>query len=236
MLKKKWSKQKKKKSIKMLNLNLQLKKKFLTWELSHNKNSIKVYYLFFRWHLHCYKHYQIECVNKAMRRFGLYTRSALGIQTCLTVPYFRLLKFLSKKTYKKRITYRVTVRFAINNIFCTLKNKKGKTLASVSTGTEKIWASKKNLRYVTKKILANFFKKFRKICKKRKVKYFFLILNLLVPKRSIKYIKIKFIANGFLRAKIRGIVINHKENLCYNGCRAKKRQRKKRLRRVFYKY
>lgn len=227
---------KKKKVSKILNLNLQLKKNFLSWELHGNENSIKIYYLFFRWHLHNYKHYQIECANKAMRRFALYTRFTPGIQTCLTVPYFRLLNFLSKETYKKRKTYQVTVRFAINNIFCTLRNMKGKTLVSISTGTEKIWASKKNLRYVTKKMLSNFLKKMRKVFKKRKVKYFYLILNLSVPKKSTKYIQIKFLGNTFLRSKIRGLVLNIKEKLCYNGCRAKKRQRKKRIRRVFYKY
>lgn len=114
---------------------------------------------------------------------------------------------------------KINIRLTQNNIFCTLtKIKTNQTLLISSAGIEHIKTSKKLLKFSAKNILPFFFEKISKNIKQKKI-----LLNLKCPKRLKKKLILQI--NTMLIKNI--YIINTKNNKCFNGCKAKKKKRKK---------
>ena len=145
---------------------------------------------------------------------------------------FKIKKFLKYKFYKpffynnflanriKNFYYYLTIRVTSNNIFCNLVDlKKKKRLVVASSGKYNIKVSKKKLRHTFKPVLTSFFQEIRtKIINKN------LFLVVTSPVRIRKQI-LKFIYPKILEKT--NLVLKVKEKKCFNGCRVKKKKRKK---------
>jgi hypothetical protein len=137
--------------------------------------------------------------------------------------------FLAKNLKNSVYTAHLSVRYACNNIFCTFKNlKSNKILYATSTGKEKLKASKKTLRFISKVLLTKFFEKVKLAVVEieRFDSFPRVLVTLNVPKKSRKFLLL-VLQSFFKRQKI-AITLHFKENKCFNGCRPKKQQRKKR--------
>lgn len=139
--------------------------------------------------------------------------------------------FLNQQIVVENLSH-VTIRYACNNVFCTFKNLTSNKLIYVtSTGKEKLKASKKNLRVISKILLTKFLDRVKKYFVepetfKKAVK---LVVTLVAPQKSRKFI-LSILQGIFpIDAKFNAeLVLHFKENKCFNGCRPKKQQRKKR--------
>jgi hypothetical protein len=162
--------------------------------------------------------------------------------------------FLKKKIYKlsffknylnKKFINKFTIRIQKNNFFFTFlrisKNKKGnlftKVLLADSSGSYKIKMSKRNIRYKLKFVLKTFCKRVRKIrlIKNKKLKrtiFNSIFLKVVAPKRIRKKIFRHFKIYQKNKKGLSTFLLEPKK--CFNGCRAIKMQRKRRLRfRIF---
>jgi ribosomal protein S11 len=115
-----------------------------------------------------------------------------------------------------KLSFRVTQ----NNVFCTLVDLvDGKILEVVSAGKCKVKVSKKTLRYNTKILVSIFLKKIRLRLQKKHITVS-LIGSLRVRKPILKQVFDQFGIKTSITASI-----NSKK--CFNGCRPKKKRRKK---------
>jgi hypothetical protein len=149
-----------------------------------------------------------------------------------------------KKLNKQHKIYLITtinIKIKQNNIFCTLrKNQKIKKIASA--GLYKIRISKKFLKLNYKKVIKLFLKKIKK-----KITFNNLLLNISCSKKFRKKIlrqvlkfRKKYYKQFSYKYKKKNyaelFAISFKNKKCFNGCRPKKKIRKKRRRfRVFNK-
>lgn len=145
---------------------------------------------------------------------------------------FKVKKFLKHKFYKpffykgsltskvKTFSHYLTIKVTSNNIFCNLVDLlKEKRLVVASSGKYNIKVSKKKLRHTFKPVLTSFFQEIRtKIINKNL--FLILISPLRLRKQMLKFIYPKILQKTNLILKV-------KEKKCFNGCRAKKKKRKK---------
>ena len=147
---------------------------------------------------------------KRSKRFYKYKSSILNFK------YFLL------KSNLRNFTLKISIRIRSNNIFCTLLDLDSKkTLFIISSGKYNLNTSKKKLKYNIRIIINSFFKDIDRYIKNNN----HFIIELTAPiknrKQSIKLIKDKI--------KKKNIILQIKENKCFNGCRPPKKRRKKRL-------
>jgi ribosomal protein S11 len=117
-------------------------------------------------------------------------------------------------------TTKLNFRITQNNIFCTLENiANGKILEVGSAGKYKVKVSKKTLRYNTKLIIGTFLRKVKTHLQKKLI-----LINLIGPARMRKSI-LKQIFEQF--GTKTSITVDIKSKKCFNGCRPKKKRRKK---------
>ena len=135
----------------------------------------------------------------------------------------------------------LTIRIKPNNVFCTLKNETSNKTISGSSTKYKIKMSKKILRYNYKIIVRSFLQEIKKL-----IKSDFLIVHVTSPKRIRKELfrilkkKLIFkkksplneteIETALSSDKKQGsmiVVYNFHARKCFNGCRVKKKRRKK---------
>jgi hypothetical protein len=133
---------------------------------------------------------------------------------------------------KNLISKKITIRVTHNNLFCTfLDLKKNTTLHIGSGGLYRIKISRRKFKRLYKNILFIFFAKIKK--------YFYSIDNTLfnikaptnIKKKICKLIlsQIKKIRRTTrTKKKAKNIIFNFIPKKCFNGCRAKKKIRKKR--------
>lgn len=143
---------------------------------------------------------------------------------------FRIRKILKKKSYflnpsfqeiintKNVYSKRINIRITPNNIFCTLKNNKKKTLKVASSGKYKIKTSRKTLKYSTKNVVSAFLEEIKKLAIDKRI-----LVNLIGPTRIRKSV-LEQISKHFRK---RSLIINVKDKKCFNGCRPPKKKRKK---------
>lgn len=116
----------------------------------------------------------------------------------------------------------VSIKFAANNIYCTFWSISGKRTFRVrSAGMRKLKTSKRRLLFYGKILLDSFFKElqqWRQKYKQKKAAFFF---SISAPKRFRKII----LKNNLKKAT----AINFEYSKAFNGCKAKKKRRKKRL-------
>jgi ribosomal protein S11 len=118
--------------------------------------------------------------------------------------------------FASKLNFRITQ----NNIFCTLVDLvDGKILEVGSAGKYKVKVSKKTLRYNTKMLVSIFLKKIKSRMQKKHI-----IVSLIGSLRVRKPI-LKQVFNQFgIKTSITASVNSKK---CFNGCRPKKKRRKK---------
>jgi ribosomal protein S11 len=123
------------------------------------------------------------------------------------------------KTFNTKLltTPIISIKISPNNVFCTLQKEK-KTLFVASSGKYKIKTSKKSLKFSSKKIIQTFLYKI-----KRLVKYNMIIVNFTGPIR----LKKKLIKQILFFFKTNSLIFNTDSKKCFNGCRPKKKKRKK---------
>lgn len=123
--------------------------------------------------------------------------------------------FLTIPSKLQKIVFKITS----NNIFCSLIQNK-RTLLTTSAGKEKVNVSKKTLKFNSKVILVSFFKKIRK-----KIKSTTLFVNI-VASLKIKQLILRLLKKH-VKFKRPSLLINIEHKKCFNGCRPKKKKRKK---------
>lgn len=124
--------------------------------------------------------------------------------------------FKSFVPYTSKLNFRVTQ----NNIFCTLGSiVNGKILEVGSAGKYKVKVSKKTLRYNVKLLIGTFLKKVKLRLQKELI-----LINLISPARMRKSI-LKQIFEQF--GTHTAVTVDVKAKNCFNGCRPKKKRRKK---------
>ena len=131
-------------------------------------------------------------------------------------PFFTRELILFKQ--RKLLTF-LRIKVCSNNIFSTISSDSHKIFYSASSGKYKIKISKKNLKYHIKTFFLYFFRNL-----KFKIKFKNPLIVLTAPVRLRKQIlKILF---SFL-SKNKKLIILVKNKKCFNGCRPKKKKRKK---------
>jgi ribosomal protein S11 len=118
-----------------------------------------------------------------------------------------------------RLSKIINIKINPNNIFCTLKSLNKKKILSVgSSGKYKIKTSKKTLRFSTKAVLNSFLNEIRnKLISKE------IFITVISPIRIRKSIFKQL--TKYFRKKVLILHIDGKK--CFNGCRPKKKKRKK---------
>ena len=130
-------------------------------------------------------------------------------------------KLLKSLFLKKKIDYKINIKIIPNNIFCTLirLKKKSETILLVSAGILKLKVTKKKLKYISKILIENFLNKIKKIIRKK-----ISILNISGPIKIRK----RILRQAIKTLKKNKMIINLEEKKSFNGCRPKKKRRKKR--------
>lgn len=135
-------------------------------------------------------------------------------------PSLKKIKFNKILNLKKiKTNFSVSIKITPNNIFCLLKNiKKQKTILLLSAGILKLKISKKKLKFASKIIIQNFIEKIKKRLKNKKV-----IITMSGPKKIRKFL-LKQLIFSLKKTKLLINAINKK---IFNGCRVKKKRKKK---------
>lgn len=159
--------------------------------------------------------------------------NTLGLNFTQSKTFFRFRKMFKNKSYILNPTYqeiislknstkpfkKLSIRVTPNNIFCTLTNlANNKTLNLGSSGKYAIKTSRKKLRFSSKLIIQSFLDEI-----KNKIKSDRLLINLISPIKIRKAILKQL--SGYLTKK--DLILNIEEKKCFNGCRPKKKKRKK---------
>ena len=156
--------------------------------------------------------FKIKSKNKPKIKFLKRKRLALN-------PKLRSLLLI-----KKKVRFKLSIRIKQNNIFCTLKNiKKKNTILVASSGKLKVKITKKTLKFSNKKIIKKFLNKVKNFSK---IFNLVLLVNLKAPIRIRKFIIKQF--SDLSRTS--SLIFSVYENKCFNGCRPKKKKRKKQKR------
>lgn len=135
---------------------------------------------------------------------------------------------ISKKAISNNsMTSCVRINFVTNNIYCTFWSITGKRTFRVrSAGMNQTKPSKRRLFFYGKLFIESFFRELQQWRKKYRKKGMF-FFSLKTPKRFRKII-LKYISRKMS-------VINFEYCKAFNGCKAKKKRRKKRLGFRFFK-
>lgn len=153
---------------------------------------------------------------------------------------FKIIKKTYNFNFKKKISNslasrnlvskKIDIKVTHNNFFCTFSDLKvNKTIHIASGGLYKIKISRRKFKRFYKSILFIFFAKIKK--------YFFSINNTIfnikapinIRKKICRFIisQVKKVRLS-KKKKIKNIILNFIPKKCFNGCRAKKKIRKKR--------
>lgn len=164
----------------------------------------------------------ISVLKKAKKQFRYLTRYKfynhnLRILGLMLNPSFNVEKAL------------ITIRVESNNIFCSLVIQK-KIIKSASSGTYRVSVSLKKQRFASRQILETFFYKIKKHLSLNDI-----LINIIAPVKIRRLLikllpKFKYIL--FKNKDLRFLTINVQAKKAFNGCRNKKKVRKKRRRRL----
>jgi len=158
-------------------------------------------------------------------------KNRLKVLDVFKLSLFRLLNLTKRSTFENRCTIRLTA----NNMFCTFsKILNNQIIQCASSGMYKIKTTKKRMKYTYKTILDTFLNKSTQLVQQKNKNlnlYRPLILIITAKKRFHK----RVIKNFYKISKRKILFLTIiKPKRCFNGCRASKKRRKKRLRyRIF---
>lgn len=136
-------------------------------------------------------------------------------------PYFLNSNFqeILKTQNSFALSKKLDIRITPNNVFCTLKNLSNNKIIKVgSSGKYKIKTSKKTLKFSCKVIVGFFLDEIKQDLVAKT-----LLINLTGPIRLRKVILEQVVKH--IRKSSVTINVNNKK--CFNGCRPKKKRRKK---------
>lgn len=161
---------------------------------------------------------------------SLKKRWFLSIETKYALPGYFLKKNVKNPNLKKKIfNRRITIKITSNNIFCSLSDlKSNKVILNASAGKYHFKITKKRLKHTYKEMLELFFRRVWQYLNAGGI-----IILLTIPIRLRKKV-IELLFNLRLYKKtpkesyLRAILIKTKDKKCFNGCRSKKKRRKKR--------
>ena len=161
-------------------------------------------------------------VTKKQQSFSSLPVSTLVSNKTLCQP-----KILFKSPFKKRRrNHFIAIRIRPNNMFCTAKRHfQGKVLFARSAGNYKLNFSKKTLKYNSIIILKSFLKNLKKKHKSFFRKRARVTVDLAVPTKSLTAV-LSIIGSRLSKTAIFRVVLSEKK--AFNGCRPKKKKRKKR--------
>lgn len=135
-------------------------------------------------------------------------------------------KIMNSLISKSKFLKKIDIKIVQNNIFCTLSDlKQNKTLHTGSTGAYKIKVSKRKLKYFYKTFLSIFFEKIKKKYKIVNNTIYNITAPIKIRKKICKLLKMQLKQK---ETKKTNIIINVVPKKCFNGCKAKKKLRKKR--------
>ena len=135
--------------------------------------------------------------------------------------------FKQYKTINNKRFLRLTIKVVPNNIFCTIKdNASNKVLKSVSGGSYNIKLSKKGLRYYAKVLVTSFLKDLREL----KIKFNKSIVVKVVAPIQIRRQIINVLSTSLFSkfAVKKNTILEVESKKVFNGCRPRKKIRKKR--------
>jgi ribosomal protein S11 len=144
---------------------------------------------------------------------------------------------LNGKVLKSRFFFSkvITIRIKPNNVFCTFVNKANRKTISGTSTKYKVKMSKKALRYNYKVILKSFLKETKRFLKSKRI-----LVSVTSPRKIrrelFRTLKTRLIRRKKFVQKASGKKIRYSPNLllfrfnskkCFNGCRVRKKRRKK---------
>jgi len=178
-------------------------------------------------------------IDNNLKKYQIKNKNALNLKNRLN--------FLNKKLFfynfhelliKKFFNNKIVVRVKSNNFFCTFLNfninsKKEQIIQADSAGKYKLKASKKNIKFNLPIVLNTFIKKLEKnkyITRNKKNQVSNVVIIKIIAKSRIRKKILRRFTNFF-----KGVSLYYLQpKKCFNGCRASKSRRKKRLRfRIF---
>ena len=175
------------------------------------------------------KVFAFKKISNNFKNFKLKEFSANKINSIKRIHNFLLNKKVSNSLiYGKSFSKKILFRFSQNNIFCNLIDlKNNKTLHTSSAGIYKIKLSKRRIKNFYKTFVYIFFNKIKKNLKDFKKTVFNIVAPIKIRKTLVKIIlsEIKKFKQQTFEQK--NILINISAKKCFNGCRAKKKIRKK---------
>lgn len=153
--------------------------------------------------------------------------SSLPVSTLVSNKTLCQPKILFKSPVKRRRrNHFIAIRIRPNNMFCTAKRHfQGKVLLARSAGNYKLNFSKKTLKYNSIIILKSFLKNLKKKHKSFFRKKARVTLDLAVPTKSLTAV-LSIIGSRLNKTASVRVVLSEKK--AFNGCRPKKKKRKKR--------
>lgn len=129
----------------------------------------------------------------------------------------------------------ITIRIKPNNVFCTFVNRANQKTISGTSTKYKVKMSKKALRYNYKVILKSFLKETKRFLKSKRI-----LVSVTSPKRIrrelLRTLKSRLIRRKKFVQKASGKIVRYSPDLllfrfnskkCFNGCRVRKKRRKK---------
>jgi hypothetical protein len=164
----------------------------------------------------------VNALKKAKKKFRYLTRYKFYNHNLLLLSLmFNSSSNLSKAT--------ITIRVESNNIFCSLVVDK-KIIKNASSGIYRVSVSLKKQRFASRQLIEIFFYKIRKYLASQDI-----LINVIAPikiRRLIIKLLPKFKHILFQNKSLRFFTVNVKAKKAFNGCRDKKKVRKKRRRRL----
>lgn len=135
--------------------------------------------------------------------------------------------------HQNKFLKKIQIKIKQNNIFFTFFDLKQKKILQIgSSGVYKIKVSKRKLKYFFQDLIIFFFKRLEKWCKNLNHTIFNIIAPITFRKKICVIIKkeIKnFNSNSYKRINKKvNIIINIEAKKCFNGCRERKKIKKKR--------
>jgi ribosomal protein S11 len=163
-----------------------------------------------------------KTMQKKLNRFKFYKRAFKFSFLLKKVVGAKSYQFFNKKLFllKKLNSYKVlSFKTTSNNIFINLSNHLQKSILTGSSGKYKIKTTKKKIKHNIKIVIDSFFKELKDKLISRdqliiKITCFFRIRKLIV----------KLL---FTKLKLNSIIWDVKSKKSFNGCREKKKKRKK---------
>jgi hypothetical protein len=198
------------------------------------------------------KHYSINPFKSyftpQLRKFSLdgNDTKTFSIKGSLSRRNFYKRKKLTKYFFKQKIekalfsrnnfVKKITIKIVQNNIFCTLIDLSlKKTVHTCSSGIYKVKISKRKLKRIYEEFINEFFLQIKKRIKNLHRTIFNIITPKYIRKKVCRIIKTQLIEIKIRKEnkktpqlKKKYVLINVLPKKCFNGCKAKKKIRKKR--------